>query len=334
MQIDDGWQFGSTADPTRRDENGERFFADDFWLLNKERFPHGMEFVADYAAAKGVKLGLWFAPESKNHFELMERDLKILRNAYNNWGIRYFKLDMYRIENDTAKERFSEYLKSINSFGDDVEIQLDVTLDRRVNYLFGREYGTVFVENRYTGAVTYFPHRTLRNLWMLSEYIPPSRLQLELVNPELNSEKYSDNDIFRTSEYDIEYLFATVMLSNPLFWMELQNLSDANTEKLKKIIPFWKKYSVVFSESDIIPIGERPCGRSFTGFFIKNKSDEYALVFREVTASSRGNYIIPTNSLNAEILLTNGNTKAKITEGILSVDFDTPRTFALIKLEV
>ena len=62
VQIDDGWQFGSTANTKRRDENGMRVFADDFWLLNQDRFPHGMKYIADYAQNKGITLGLWFAP--------------------------------------------------------------------------------------------------------------------------------------------------------------------------------------------------------------------------------------------------------------------------------
>ena len=334
VQIDDGWQTGSTADPKRRDENGVRFFADDFWVLNEERFPHGMKYVSDYAAERGVKLGLWFAPESKNHFELAKRDIKILKNAYDNWGIRYFKLDMYRIEDNEDKIKFADYLKAISSFGDDVEIQLDVTLDNRVNYLFGREYGSVFVENRYTEATTYFPHRTLKNLWMLSAYVPAQHLQLELVNPVLNQDKYSENDAFAPAKYDIEYLFASVMLSNPLFWMELQNLTEENTKRLERVVSVWKKYRNTFSQSDIIPIGERPCGRSFTGFYIKNETDnqEFALVFREVTKEAQGKFNIPCALLNAEVVLSNGEICTAVKDSVLSVEFSSPRTFALIRL--
>lgn len=332
VQIDDGWQSGSTADPKRRDKNGLRIFADDFWLLNEERFPHGMKYVADYAAQKGIKLGLWFAPESKNHFELLERDIAILKNAYDNWGIRYFKLDMYRIQDDTDRNRFAQYIEKINSFGDDVAIQLDVTLDNRVNYLFGREYCSVFVENRYTETITYFPHRTLKNLWLLSEYIPASHLQFELVNPELNADKYADNDIFATPHYDIEYLFASVMLSNPLFWMELQNLSEENIEKLESILSFWKKYRNIFSESDVSPIGKRPCGKSFTGFYIKHGNDEYALIFREAANETQGSFYISSNAKDAEVLLSNGNVNVTVCNGNLNAEFDSPRTFTFVKL--
>lgn len=292
-----------------------------------------MKYVADYAQRKGITLGLWFAPESKNHFECLERDIKILKNAYDNWGIRYFKLDMHRIKNDIDREKFAEYLKAINGFGDDISVQLDVTLDNRVNYLFNREYCTVFVENRYTETITYFPHRTLKNLWMLSRYIPASHLQFELVNPELNADKYDKTDVFATTLYDIEFLFASVMLSNPLFWMELQSLSSENTEKLRNILDFWQNYKTIFAESDISPIGERPSGRSFTGFYIKHKDGEYALVFREITDSTPGNFNIHTDKTQAEVLLSNNNVTAQINNGILSAEFSSPRTFAFIKLK-
>ena len=75
VQIDDGWQYGGTADPARRDKDGRRVFADDFWQINRERFPSGIAPLASYAAERGIRLGLWFAPESRDHFACLERDL-------------------------------------------------------------------------------------------------------------------------------------------------------------------------------------------------------------------------------------------------------------------
>ena len=332
VQIDDGWQFGSTADLTRRDNRGRRIFADDFWKLNEERFPRGMKYISDYAAEKGIKVGLWFAPESREHFAYTARDIAILKHAYENWGIRFFKLDMYWIECDLDRDRFLQYLADIYDFGNDVAVQLDVTRPSRINYFSGRQYGTIFVENRYTKTKTYFPHRTLKNLWLLSKYIPASRFQFELVNPDLNTESYAPTDAFSTARYDIDYLFASVMLSNPLFWMEMQFLSDENTEKLKNIISIFKKYRSVFSEGDVSPIGEKPSGRSFTGFMIKHDDDEYMLVFREVTEKESGIFFVPSEKTSVEILYTNTEVSAKIDEGILKVNFSKPRAYALMKL--
>ena len=332
VQIDDGWQIGNTADPAIRDKKGRRVFDDYFWQLNTERFPNGIRVLSDYAAERGVKLGLWFAPDSRNHFERASRDIAILKNAYDNWGARFFKLDMYWIECDEDRDAFLSLLKAVYDFGDDVFVQIDVTTSARINYLCGREYGTIFVENRYTKMRTFFPHRTLKNLWLLSSCIPSSKFQFELVNLSLNADCYDENDEFAPSKFDIDYLFASVMLSNPLFWMELQFLSDENTEKLKNIISFWHSYRDIFRNSDVSPIGEKPSGRSFTGFRIKNRDSEYALLLREVTFSDNGVYVMPNDIKNAEVLLSNADVSLQYVGNALSTTFSKPRAYAFIKL--
>ena len=49
-------------------------------------------------------------------------------------------------------------------------------------YHYFAEYGNIFLENRYTDWGNYYPHHTLRNLWHLSRYVPPERLQIEDTN--------------------------------------------------------------------------------------------------------------------------------------------------------
>ena len=333
VQIDDGWQEGSTADKSRRDETGRRIFADDFWVLSTQRFPHGMKYISDYAAQKGIRLGLWFAPENRDRFACLDRDTAILKNAYDNWGIRFFKLDMYWIMDDEDRDLFLKFLANIYAFGPDVTVQLDVTRHSRVNYLCGREFGTVFVENRYTKSHTYFPHRTLKNLWLLSRYIPASRFQFEVVNPALNKESYTPEDSFATPNYDIDYLFASVMLSNPLFWMEMQFLSAEDSQKLQTIVSFWKTYRTVFSDGDISPIGQKPCGRGFTGFYIKHNSKEYALIFREVTEKDTGVFCLPTEGQQAEVLLSNTAVTASLDSSVLKASFSKSRAYAFLKLQ-
>lgn len=321
VQIDDGWQLGNTADRTLRDERGRRFFEDDFWLLNQERFPHGMRYLCDYAAQKGITLGLWFAPDSRDHFARARRDLEILKKAYEEWSFRFFKLDMYWIESDADRDAFLGLLRGIYALGPDVEVQLDVTRNARVNYLCGREYGTVFVENRYTKTATYYPHRTLKNLWQLSRYIPSCRFQFELVNPALNRESYHSEDRFAPEHYDLDYLFASVMLSNPLFWMELQFLKEEGP--LKRIIACWKEHREALSHADIAPIGEQPSGASLTGF----SAGDYALVFREMTDRDTGLFEIE----KSEVLLSNGEVEATETAAGLQIRFSKPGTYAFLK---
>ena len=64
---------------------------------------------------------------------------------------------------------------------DAVVFNLDLTAGQRYGYHYFNEYGNIFVENRYTDWSNYYPHWTLRNLWMLSRYVPPQNLQIEFM---------------------------------------------------------------------------------------------------------------------------------------------------------
>lgn len=275
MQIDDGWQKGGTQDRNIFDERGFRTFNGDFWELNKERFPEGLEEIQNYARNK-IDLGLWFAPDFHNNFSHFDRDFQVLENAHENFDFSFFKLDMLYIENDEDKEKFIKLLEKLKEFS---ALELDVTNGKRLGYLLSLKYGIIFLENRYTKSANYFPCRTLKNLWELSKYIPAQSLQCEIANPDLNDECY-DGDPLRPKNYSMDYLFASVMVSNPLFWMETQFLSENRIDELNNILPLWKELRQEFIKSEIIPIGEKPDGFSFTGFKIQGENT-YAVVFRE-----------------------------------------------------
>ncbi len=334
VQIDDGWQTGSTADKTRRDEKGRRVFLGDFWELDRSKFPGGIEEITAYAAERGVRVGLWFAPDSHDGYALLERDTAVLERAYREWGARFFKLDMFWILSDTDRDRFLELLRRIYALGSDVAAQIDVTRNARLNYLCGRQYGSVFVENRYTKSANSFPHRILRNLWMLSRYLPTTRFQFEVVNPDLNQERYSPSDPFAPSLYDMDYLFATVMLSNPLFWMEMQFLSDARREQIKPLVSLWKEHRRELAVSDIAPIGEKPSGRSITGFLVaKQGTPTYLLVFREVTDRGTHRLSLPlSGNETATLLASNAEASLTIREGEVELMLSKPRAYAFYQL--
>ena len=333
VQIDDGWQVGSTLDLTRRDELDRRCFYGDFWEVNKENFPEGMKEISDYAKENGIIPGLWFAPDSHDNFALFARDTEIIRKAYLDWGFKLFKLDMLWVSNENEKKRFREMLEKIYSFGPDISVQLDVTLNLRTNYLWGREFGTVFVENRYTHRGSYYPWKTLKNVWTLGKYIPLSKLQFELLDPDRNPDKYGATEDFAPKNYNMDYLFATVMLSNPLFWMELQNLSEERRKELKRILPIWSELKEVLGKADIEPFGDKPSGRSHTGFIIRdNEKAKYLLLFREDTKCPKAKFKAEIGEKEITILASNGNFTVEIEDGEISFSSDKPRSYALIKL--
>ncbi len=334
MQIDDGWQKGNTADPSIFDEARHRAFKGDFWELSKERFPGGMKLVTDTAKNAGIKIGLWFAPDSHDDYAFLERDLSVLERAYREWGVRFFKLDMYWINTKEERDRFLKLIKGIYAFGDDVSVELDVTRDIRVNYLFCKEYGTVFVENRYLKLATYAPYRTLRNLWSIGRYLPTFRFQFELANPDLYPEMYRDEDPFAPSKYDMDYLFASVMVSSPLFWMELQHLSEKRKAELAPLMKIWREIRKDLADADIIPIGDEPTGRSFTGFHIKRPHGRsYLLLLREVNDISSFDYKIDTCAKSSKIMISNADSKISLGQGILHAEFSKARAYILAEIE-
>ncbi len=61
--LDDGW-FGRGK--YARDENHRDRVGLGDWVVNEEKLPHGLAFLADEAARRGLKFGLWVEPEMVN----------------------------------------------------------------------------------------------------------------------------------------------------------------------------------------------------------------------------------------------------------------------------
>lgn len=336
VQIDDGWQINGTVTTAPRNAEGFRdFSATDSWEINSERFPEGLRVITDYAAGKKILVGMWMVPYSWNEFETLERDIAVLRRAYDEWGIRFFKLDMYQVTSERGKQRLLDLIGAIYSFGDDVSVQMDVTRHDRLNYLSGAEFGTIFAENRYTMLANYFPHRVLRHQWTIGKYIPLSRFQFELVNPDRVTEYYNEGDPFVPSLYTMDYLFAAVMLSNPLFWMEMQFLNEQRCNELAPLMAVWKEHRKNLVKLDAVPIGEQPTGRSWTGFACREgENAKYLLVFREV--NDRAEYRFEVAGLAADsklcVLASNAAVDARAEQGALCVRFERARSYALVKI--
>lgn len=306
VQIDDGWQTGKTSN-SAIEENGiwVRGFYDvnpDFWKPDPVKFPSGLGVLCDFARENGVRLGLWFSPDGKNDYENWQKDADTLYNFYRNNGICHFKIDGICISSKKAEINMQKlcYFLMEKSSGE-ISFNMDITADQRFGYFFGKTFGNLFVENRYTDYGSYFPHNTLRNLWQLSHYIPAQKLQMEILNINRNQNVYrlSDGtpDPLAPIGYDMDFIFASVLVSSPLIWMEMQYLPEADAEKLSKIIAVYKMIRDDFIE--MIPRGDRPNGFSMTGFEIRGKQNTYYVALRE--KSLRNKVTLPVK----QILLTN-----------------------------
>ena len=330
VQIDDGWQIGKTYDTSKWDAQNRPVFSGDYWTLDENLFPNGLNELTEYAKKSGIKMGIWFAPDAHDNYALFERDVAVLKKAYDEWGVRFFKLDMFWITNLEERSKFLNLLKEIYSFVNDVAVQLDVTRFNRINYFCGKEYGTLFVENRYTKGGTYYPHRTLKNIWMLAKYLPTQKFQFEVANPDLNGDFYKQTDDFAPSKYSMDYIFAISMLSNPLFWMEMQFLSEKRRNELERIMPIWQELKQELSSAIITPIGQKPTGRSISGFVVSiDKNDKYLLIFREST--NENTFVFKTKG-EAKLLASNDEITLTKSNDLLEIKFKNQRSYAFIKL--
>ncbi|RIH64475.1 glycoside hydrolase family 27 protein [Mariniphaga sediminis] len=102
--IDDCWQIG-------RDEDGEI-------IIDKERFPNGIKYLADYLHSKGLKLGIYSCagkytcagrPGSRG-YEFQDA------RTYARWGIDYLKYDWCYTTNEDAQSASSSIEHAISSY--------------------------------------------------------------------------------------------------------------------------------------------------------------------------------------------------------------------------
>ena len=330
MQVDAGW---STGIGFGEDENGLRVFEGDCWAVVEKNFPNGIESISPYAAARGVETGLWFSPHCNGNYKYFDRDIAILKRAHDEWGFHHFKLDALQLNTVEKCHGTVDFIKAILDFGEHSDVDLDVTANQRLGYLACAPYGTLFVENRYTAWSNYYPHATLRNLWRLSEFVCASKLQMELLNPKRFTDKYREDDMLRPETYDIDYMFASVMVSNPLIWMEMQHLAPREKEQLRDIISIWKQYRDELVRADVRPILEEPSGTSLTGFAAETEDALHLILLREVTDRDLFDVSVGEGYGAPTLITSNANADVKLNAGELQVRLDAPRAYAWVRLE-
>ena len=289
FQIDDGWQIGKSGNSAYGGSFLNIWSNPNYWNPDPKKYPQGLKPVFEAAKKAGIELCLWFNPSWQNDFADWRRDVAALNKLYDDYGIRTFKIDGMKIGSKTAEERVRRIFDSVLEHTENRAVfNLDVTAGRRGGYFSYGKYGNIFLENRYTDWQNYYPYWTLRNLWSISKYFPAERLQIEFLNNARNVEKYGD-DPFAPSKYDIRYLFAITMAAQPLAWFEATGLSDAQIEKLAPLIAEYKKVAHKFHSGAILPIGEEPDGRAWTGFQSISSADSgFVIVYREMNKSTAG----------------------------------------------
>lgn len=340
VQIDDGWEQGTTSNSVRAKEQGgvwEGFWASDpnFWHPHPERFPHGLEGVIGKAREKGMQFGLWFGPDSVDDFKNWEKDAETILDFHNRLGVNYIKIDGVKARTKTSEVNLRRFFDRVlaGSKGQ-VTFDLDVTAEIRPGYFGMMHVGPLFVENRYTDFHRYWPHQTLRNVWKLSQWVDPMRLRMEFLNSSRNQEKYA-GDPLAPSCYPADYLFATVMMTNPLGWFEVSNLPDRYIEDVAKLVTVWKAHRAQLAGGYIHPIGDAPDGTSWTGFASVGEGRDvgYVLIFRELNDRASWHIELPMFS-DARFAVDTlaGMGSATLDHGVLAVEIPESQRYLFARV--
>jgi alpha-galactosidase len=339
FQIDDGWQTGKSPNSAVSKGTFKNIWDNpNYWTPDSAKYPRGLYPIVEKGKELGVEICLWFNPSVQNDYADWEKDVQAIIKLYKEYGIRTFKIDGLSIPTKQSeinlRKLFDTVLEKTNN---NVVFNLDATAGRRGGYHMFNEYGNIFLENRYTDWQNYYPYWTLRNLWQLSKYVPAEKLQIEFLNKDRNTDKYGD-DIFAPNKYSFEYLFATTMAGQPLAWFEGSGLSE-EALSIEKTINAYKNIQHDFHTGVILPIGEEPSGRSWTGFQSLKEDNGYFIFYRENTIDSIG--FVKTwleEGVNVQCTPILGTGKAIKTtighKGIIKVELPKANSFVMYKYKI
>jgi len=241
----------------------------------------------DRTYRKGMKFGLWFAPDSANDFENWLKDADCILGYYQTLGVQYFKIDGVIAVTRKGERNLRRFFDHVLEESDgEIVFDLDVTANIRPGYFGMVNVGPIFVENRYTDWFNYWPHRTLRNFWQLARWIDPVRLRMEFLNNARNTALYQ-GDPLAPGAYSPACLLATVLFSSPLGWFETTGLDEPFVSEVAELIEIRRTHCDAWFSGTILPIGSVPDGMVWTGFLSLgvDGASAYALVFRELAPS-------------------------------------------------
>lgn len=336
LQLDDGWQQGLSRNSASKSGMKWDDWHKEDWVPHNERFPNGLEPIVSKGKEKGVEICLWFNPSKENDYALWERDAGILIDFYRRYGIRTFKIDGMSFAGKTSEANLRKlFEKVMGATNGEAVFNMDVTAGKRLGYHFFQEYGNIFLENRYTDWSNYYPYRTLRNLWLLSAYMPAERLQIEFLNVFRNQGMYPQGDLLSPFHVGLPYAFAVTMGAQPLAWMELSGLKEGK-EELAALIHDFQAIAADLHTSVLLPIGEEPDGFSWSGFqALQDGKARYLMIYREHTDLDTASVELPYQAKNIRFLFGSQPIAYSLTPdgASLHISFDQPHQFAVFRLE-
>lgn len=327
-QVDDGYQAGGVlGDFTVHNKPACRRF----WDVHPEKFSDGLNVIRRAADDAEVALSLWFAAGMNKGFADWEESAGILLDFHRKYDINVFKLDGVLFNTYATEMNFVRLLRKLfTESGGKVMANLDVTNGIRggVGYLTG--FASIFLENRYVCHswvhVPYHPVDTLRNLWILSRYIPARNFQIEAPSiADLDPEVYRSRSYPPApDEYDFKFWLGVTLFAQPLLWFQPSMQPENILADAAEIMQIHRQYRQEIFAGDIRPIGSEPGKGGLTGFWAETG---YVIVYRTLNAPAAE--VIAPEHRTATLLYATGPAELqKDGTAVLSA----PGTFALWKI--
>ena len=167
----------------------------------------------------------------------------------------------------------------------------------------------------------------------------PERFQIEFLNPWRNPDKYPYGDRFAPSNYSFDYIASISFAAQPLAWMEASNLPE-EAFATGTLLKDWLALAPDLHKGTILPVGEEPSGRSWTGFqSVTDTGHGYLIVYREDTAEARSSvktWLPKGSRVQLNALLGDGKSyRAKVdANGCIPVRLASANSFALYEYVV
>jgi len=344
--IDAGWHRGDARAlrVEQRNPGSTSAQGGDFWAVDPERFPAGLQPIADHARQNKVALGLWYCLNTADDYANWPRDRDTLLKLWREHNITHFKIDGLSLTTRRAEANVFQLFTEVDQqSGGAVSLSVDITGSKslRPGLLHGLPHvRSHFVENRYTRNATYWPHRTLRNLWQLARYVPSYRLEFEWMDTMTNAESYGDHPL-SPAAFGTEYALATTLAALPLAWMHAHQLPARDARRVRRVLEAYRPIQRDLLTGAVDPIGEAPSGTAWTGFLTRHDDGHgYLLLFRERNdrpdAKLRLSGLDPGAALRLRRIAGAGRQRrVKLTrDGTVRFRLAQPQSYALYRWEV
>jgi len=325
VQIDAGWQAREMREKTSKGSS--------------ELYPEGWNRIMKVAADNNIKMGIWNTATSINRVpdKLIE---------LNDAGFYYYKIDIGTWSTYDMLYELTQNARNLSKHSrHQAVVNWDVThKGLRVGYLFNREYGNLFLQNRrlqmegrkISDSHVYVPRRVLKDEWLFAPYLNLNQMMFNVQTTEHVLPEYSN-----ASLYGDVYSFAIAMMSTPLFFTETWRYSPESRKAMKEIIGIYKDHRKSLYNGYIFSLGERPNDFSWTGFqnFHPNENIGYLTLFREINNEEEQQsiklYFISDRILHLKDLITDEEIQVSVDEnGNAIFNIEKPASFMFYKYTI